>query len=215
MFFEKRILLIIALIFIKSIIILLFYLYFDKKNNTKRKPVEYVEIFVFCDFYVLFKVVKELKSKDSTSSKTLIFILTILLITNFATNSIINLYNKSNDTYFPAAEIETKYYDRKGVEYSSLEDVVYYTFDGAEFKYDSECSEYVCIVNTKENKYDSKYDSLFTYVDKNGWIVFSENILDFDKSKGDFGFYDEETQKYYANIDAIRWNENGTVYWDY
>lgn len=215
MFFEKEILLKIVLIFIKSIIILLFYLYFDKKNNIKRKPVEYIAIFVLCDFYVLFKVVKELKSKDSTSSKTLIAILTILLITNFAANSIMNLYNKSNDTSFSATEMTSTYYDRKGVEYSSLEDVVYYTCDGAEFKYDSKHSEYVCIVNTQENKYDSRYDSLFTYVDKDGWIVFSEHILDFDKSKGDFGFYDKDTKEYYANVNAIRWNENGTVYWDY
>ena len=85
----------------------------------------------------------------------------------------------------------------------------------AEFKYDAKKSEYVCIVNTKENKYNPRYDSLFTYIDKNGWIVFSDNILDFDKSKGDFGFYDKNTDEYYADIHAIRWNKNGTVYWDY
>lgn len=215
MIYEKETLLKTVFIIIKSIIILLFYLYFDKKNNVKRKSIEYIAIFFLCDFYVLFNVVKELKSKDSTSSRSLIIILTILLITNFATDSIINLYNKSNDTSFLTTEIASKYYDRKGLEYSSLEDVVYYTYDGAEFKCDFEHSEYVCIVNTPENKYDTRYDSLLTYVDKDGWIVFTKNILDFDKSKGDFGFYDEEAKEYYASINAVRWNENGTVYWDY
>lgn len=215
MFTEKIFLLKTALVFIKSIIIVLFYFCFDKKSNRKRKPVEYIAIFIFCDFYVLFEVVKELKSKNSTSTKTLIAILTILLITNFTTSSIISLYNKLDNTSVSNTEIASKYYDRKGIDYSSLEDVVYYTCDGAEFKYDSKHSEYVCIVNTSENKYDLRYDSLFAYVDNDGWIVFSESILDFDKSKGDYGFYDEKTKKYYANVNAIRWNENGTVYWDY
>lgn len=215
MFFGKNMILSIVLVFIKSIIILLLYMYFDKKCNKKRKHSEYVMIFILCDIYVLYNVVKELKSKDNTSSRALIVILTALLITNFSTNFVVSMYNKSDNASYSATETQTKYYDRKGVEYSSLEDVVYYTCDGAEFKHDFKNSEYVCIINTNENKYDSRYDSLFTYVDENGWIVFSENILDYDKSKGDYGFYDEKAQKYYANIDAIRWNKNGTIYWDY
>lgn len=215
MFFEKEIILSIVLAFIKSIVILLLYMYFDKKCNKKRKFVEYVVIFILGDIYVLYNVIKELKSKGSTSSRIIIVILTASLITNVTSNFVVTMYNKLNNPSYLAAETESKYYDRKGIEYSSLEDVIYYTCDGAEFKYDFKNSEYVCIINTNENKYASKYDCLFTYVDEDGWIVFSENILDFDKSKGDYGFYDVKSGKYYANINAIRWNENGTTYWDY
>ena len=104
-----------------------------------------------------------------------------MLIANSAAGSINAIYNKLSDINSSSNETVSKYYDRKGIEYNELEDVVYYTEDGAEFKYDAKKSEYICIVNTKENKYNPRYDSLFTYIDKNGWIVFSDNILDFDK----------------------------------
>lgn len=212
---EKEILIKMIFIFVKSIVILLLYLHFDKRNNIKRKTIEYLAIFIFCDLYVVIDVIKELKSKSHTTQKALIVVLTVLLIANSAAGSVNIIYNKLSDTHSSSTETVSKYYDRKGIEYNELENVVYYTEDGAEFKYDAKQFEYVCIVNTKENKYNSRYDSLFTYIDKNGWIVFSDNILDFDKSKGDFGFYDKNTDEYYADIHAIRWNKDGTVYWDY
>ena len=165
------------------------YLHFDKRNNIKRKTIEYLSIFIFCDLYVVIDVIKELKSKSRSTQKALIIVLTVLLIANSAAGSVNAIYNKLSDINSSSTETVSKYYDRKGIEYNELEDVVYYTEDGAEFKYDAKKSEYVCIVNTKENKYNPRYDSLFTYIDKNGWIVFSDNILDFDKSKGDFGFF--------------------------
>ena len=204
-----------AFILVKSVIVLLCYLYLDKKHNTKRTVAEYIGIFVFCDLYVIYDVIKKLKSKSVTSSKNLIIILTILLIFNFLSNSFISFYNRFNDVLTTGSKTETVYYDRYGIEYSSLEDVVYYTFDGAEFKYDPDRAKYDCIVDTPDNKYDSSYDDFFVYIDKDGWIVFTDSLLEYSDGNGDYGFYDEDSQNYYGNIRAIRWNENGTVYWDY
>ena len=51
MFSEKEVLIKIIFIFVKSIIILSLYLHFDKRNNIKRKTIEYLAIFIFCDLY--------------------------------------------------------------------------------------------------------------------------------------------------------------------
>lgn len=200
---------------VKGVIILFTYIYFDKKQGKKRSGTEYVAIFIFCDFYVIYDVIKKLKSKSITASKSLIVILTILLIFNFISNSFISLYSSFTDISTTDNKTEATYFDRYGIEYSSLEDVIYYTFDGAEFQYDSDGLKYDCIVNTPDNKYDSSYDDFFVYIDKDGWIVFTDSLLEYSNGNGDYGYYDEKSKNYYGNIRAVRWNEDGTVHWDY
>lgn len=133
MFSEKETLIKMIFIFVKSIVILSLYLHFDKRNNIKRKTIEYLAIFIFCDLYVVIDVIKELKSKSRTTQKALIVVLTVLLIANSAAGSVNIIYNKLSDTHSSSTETVSKYYDRKGIEYTELENVVYYTEDGAEF----------------------------------------------------------------------------------
>lgn len=130
MFSEKEVLIKIIFIFVKSIIILSLYLHFDKRNNIKRKTIEYLSIFIFCDLYVVIDVIKELKSKSRTTQKALIIVLTVLLIANSAAGSVNAIYNKLSDINSSSTKTVSKYYDRKGIEYNELEDVVYYTEDG-------------------------------------------------------------------------------------
>lgn len=214
-FSNKSYLISIILTIIKSVIILLTYIYFDKKQGKKRSSIEYVAIFIFCDFYVIYNVIKKFRSKNVSALRSLIIILTILLVFNFISNSFFSFYSSFTNISATENKTETTYFDRYGIEYSSLEDVIYYTYDGAEFKYDSDGLKYDCIVNTPDNKYDSSYDDFFVYIDKNGWIVFTDSLLEFSNGNGDYGYYDEESKNYYGNIRAIRWNEDGTVYWDY
>lgn len=198
MFSEKEVLIKIIFIFVKSIIILSLYLHFDKRNNIKRRIIEYLAIFIFCDLYVIIDVIKELKSKSRTTHKALIIVLTVLLIANSVVGSVNTIYNKLSDVNSSSIETISKYYDRKGIEYTELENVVYYTEDGAEFKYNASKSEYVCIVNTKENKYNSRYDSLFTYIDKNGWIVFSDNLVNYKER-----FFFESVKISFSNTNIL------------
>ena len=72
MFSEKEVLIKIIFIFVKSIIILSLYLHFDKRNNIKRRIIEYLAIFIFCDLYVIIDVIKELKSKAAPRKKHLL-----------------------------------------------------------------------------------------------------------------------------------------------
>lgn len=83
-------------IIVKSVIVLVCYIYFDKKNNIKRNGQEYAAIFIFCDFYVIYDVIKKLKSKSVTASKSLIVILTVLLIINYISNSFMSFYSSFN-----------------------------------------------------------------------------------------------------------------------
>lgn len=99
MFSEKEILIKMIFIFVKSIIILSLYLHFDKRNNIKRKTIEYLAIFIFCDLYVVIDVIKELKSKSHTTQKALIVVLTVLLIANSAAGFVNIIYNKLSDTH--------------------------------------------------------------------------------------------------------------------
>lgn len=62
-FSDKSYLISIILTIIKSVIILLTYIYFDKKQGKKRSSIEYVAIFIFCDFYVIYNVIKKFRSK--------------------------------------------------------------------------------------------------------------------------------------------------------
>ena len=57
---------------------------------------------------------------------------------------------------------------------------------------------------------------------KNSWISIKEkptktNTYFVRTCEGcvDIAFYDKNTDEYYADIHAIRWNKDGTVYWDY
>lgn len=95
-FLQKDFLIKIAVILVKSAVVLFCYIFLDKKNNTKRTVQEYIGIFIFCDLYVIYDVIKKLKSKSVTPSKTLIVILTALLIINFISNSFMSFYNSFN-----------------------------------------------------------------------------------------------------------------------
>ena len=99
MFSEKEALIKMIFIFVKSIIILSHYLHFDKRNNIKRKTIEYLAIFIFCDLYVVIDVIKELKAKSHTTQKALIVVLMVLLIANSAAGSVNIIYNNLDCQY--------------------------------------------------------------------------------------------------------------------
>lgn len=95
-FLQKDFLIKIAVILVKSAAVLFCYVFLDKKSNTKRTVQEYIGIFIFCDLYVIYDVIRKLKSKSVTSSKNLIVILTVLLILNFLSNSFMSFYSSFN-----------------------------------------------------------------------------------------------------------------------
>lgn len=108
-FLEKSFIVKTAFVLVKSLIVLLCYIYLDKKHNAKRTALEYVVIFVFCDLYVIYDVIKNLKAKSVTTSKSLIIILTILLIFNFVSNSFMSFYSSFTDISTTDNKTQTTY----------------------------------------------------------------------------------------------------------
>lgn len=214
-------------VLIKSILICLTYYITDKKNSVNRSVSQYTLIFLFGDLYILFDAYKQLKSKEKTISKAIVVVLCVSIISTFIINSAKQFYNSYNSVFNSNVsnsetqnddfddEIQIEYYDRYGNLYNSPEEVIYYTYDGAEFKYDIEEGYFNCIKNTN-NLYPNKCSDSTTYVDENGWIVLYDKALPYSEDgHGDFCYYDEENSKYYASVFCVEWKKSGTMYFNY
>lgn len=198
-------------IFTNTIILLSYYIS-DKKNGVKKKKSIYIFIFLFGILYVIYDFFKRLFSKnhkkpDKVMMKVTCISLAVHLVFNIAIPRMVfpDLYNLS---------FSHIYYDKYGNSYDSLEKVVYYTEDGCQFLYDDENLEFNCIEKSNNKGYSDSYSVNYTYLDKNGYLVFPNHSLELienDASHKVFSWYDNETNEYYTDAEFARWDSEGNL----
>lgn len=203
----------IALVVISSTIITFTYYFTDKKKNNKRKLSSYELIFLFGIWYVIYDFVKKLAKKSEKINKTSIAIIAISLITFSVFNVAIPklVFPETSKISF-----SQKYYDKNGISYNKLEEVIYYTKDDCQYRFDEENLTFVCEYKTKDSNYNDSYKVGYAYVDKDGYLILTDYIFEFDEelfdSKSIFYNYDSQTNEYYMDAEFARWNEIGELY---
>lgn len=103
---------------------------------------------------------------------------------------------------------KTVYYDRNGNSYSDADDVVYYDRDGNTYTYDEDSYQF-------ETPSEIEYNSLYCYVDREGYFVFDKagaflgepSILDTDNY---MVFRDKKGNIYYY-ADSVSWDADGNM----
>ena len=206
------------LLLLKSATILIYYVITDKSNSINRSKMEYILIFVCSDLFVLYDIILSFRSKSKSKQSTLIVVLCIILLFSFVSKIAISLTDAL--MIIPTSQGSENqeivaFYDRFGNKYSSQEQIIFYTFDNAEFCYVDCDDEFVCVKNNSMNNYLSSYSAISTYIDMDGYLVFCDEILSFDNSKGDFGFFDKTNNKYYGSARDVFWSSNGSMYFVY
>ncbi|MBR3149766.1 MAG: hypothetical protein IKF64_06310 [Eubacterium sp.] len=213
--FEKNYIFGIIVFFAINIVLTLYYWISDTKNKNKRAVSFYFFVLVFGTLSVIIESINSIKSKNLVKQKISIYALVLCLVLTAVSSYAKSVYN--NYVVFEqnvvTEESVKKYYDRQGVEYNSLNDVLYYTEDGGEFKYDNKEDTFVVVSQT--NSYVKSVENKFPYIDKNGWLVFCDDYLEFNKGNGDFGYFDKTKNEYYASAECARWKDNGEMYFDY
>jgi hypothetical protein len=104
-----------------------------------------------------------------------------------------------------------KYYDKYGNSFSSVSEVVYYTEDNWQYVYNEEEMTFSCVKAADTGNYKKTYDADYVYIDENGYLFFSDSILDC-VNKQDFCWYDYLTDEYYMDAIFARWDSNGNLY---
>lgn len=204
-------------IFFKSLFICLLYVIFDKKYNKQRKLLDYIFIFVFSDVYVIIDAIKSIKEKKIKFPKSLAIIMLIMYVFTLCSSAVsLEYQNKYYSDYIDKSKIiqeqEDKiYYDKYGKSYSSLNEVIYYTQDGAEFIHDDEKEAFV-LVRDENNKYQKYYHDFQRYIDEEGWLFLTEEMYDELDNHGGYCYYDAKLNKYYGDGKFARWDENGEIY---
>ena len=107
--------------------------------------------------------------------------------------------------------INTKCYDRFGNTYNDLSEVVYYTEDNWQFKYNQDEMKFYCVKKSEHGDYSGSYDSEYVYIDKSGYLHFTDQVLDY-VNNDDYACYDSETDEFYMDAVFARWNSKGELY---
>lgn len=204
-------------ILISHLFLVAFYVYADRKNDIKRSKGFYLWILVLGFLWVILDSIKTAKSKSLSKTKVCIYALVLCMVLSYVTTVASNVYKNYNmfsNTDSAITEID-KYYDRYGIEYDTVEEVVYYTEDSAEFKYNMEEDSFYLISQSAKHQFNDYYSNFFMYIDEDGWLVILDEPLEFQTGNGDFGYYNESTDEYFASAEAARWKENGRMFFDY
>lgn len=203
----------IVLVVISSTIITMTYYFTDKKKNDKRKLSSYELIFLFGIWYVIFDFIKKVTKKSEKINKTSVVIIGISLITFSVFNIAI-----PNIAFPETSKISftQKYYDKNGISYNKLEEVIYYTKDGCQYRFDEDNLTFVCEYKTEDSNYNDSYKVGYAYVDKDGYLILTDYIFEFDEKLFDsnegFFNYDFATNKYYMDAEFARWNKEGQLH---
>lgn len=103
---------------------------------------------------------------------------------------------------------ETVYYDRNGNTYSDEEDVVYYDKNGDTYTYDAD--NYVF-----ETASGVEFDSLYSYVDGDGYFVFDKAGAYLDEpaiiADDDYMALHDKKGNVYYYADFVSWDANGNL----
>lgn len=189
--------------------------FYNKSRGVKEEKSVYVYTVLFGYIYIIIYFMKEKRKgvdiiqAEQTKKQKRCRIISIVLLAVCIIFSVSSLGKAFNKTYRSITTYEC--YDKYGNEYSSLDDMIYYTFDDCRFVYDIEMYSYIQYDNSINTIYEQEYE--YGYIDKDDNIVFFEeplnlnNQIDIDEP---FCFYDSD-EEYYASAKMIYWDESGKV----
>lgn len=193
-----------------AVTVALAYYFVDKKKGEKVNSNKYLLVFLFGIFYVIYDLCKRLFSNKEKFNKWMAIIIAVYIASylSFCVGlpKLINLDEAKVDAIFDA--IDDDYYDMNRFKYDELDDVVYYTREGY---------EYTCNTNIKsfssvgETEYKSYYEQGYAYVDEDGYILFTDKVLECVGNDRVFNFYDRENNKYYMLAEQARWDDDGNL----
>lgn len=105
-----------------------------------------------------------------------------------------------------------EFYDKYGNKYASYNDVIFYTYDGCRFVIDDKSN---CMLRiSSDTDYDEEYSLIISYIDCNGNLTFTTEILKVDEQKSEncelMCLYDARNN-YYAMASSVGWNSDGEM----
>lgn len=165
-----------------------------------------VALLLFLSIY-FYKKVKNINNTDNSSKskkyKKISLILFITYVILFLGTIIFFVLNSS------ALSVNKSYYDMYHNEYSSFEDVVYYTLSGE--KYKKIPNEYYYAEIGNQN---TKINARKCFLDEKGYfVILDSSKINYNESASDsdpYCFYDSNGNLY-ATATLSYWNENGDV----
>ena len=197
-------------VFFHGLTVAVAYRFIDKKNGVNANSNKYVAVFFFGIFYVIYDLCKRLFSKKEKFNKTMAIIIVVYIVSyltfcvglprvipmdKIKVDAIVDMLDKSC-------------YDKNKNEYKELEDVIYYTREGYEYTCNVRLKTFSCQGDTI---YDTYYKQGYAYVDEDGYIVFTDKVLDCVGNDTVFNFYDKINNKYYMLAEQARWDKDGNL----